>query len=78
VEKLDSLVTNVHIPIRRIVMMRKFRIIKNIIRVRKKTKRNTINKRIISTPKRTTTLLKKGKMKIQSFYLWEWKLKIML
>jgi hypothetical protein len=71
VAKLDTLLTNVHIPSRRIVMMKKFRIIKDTRRVRQRTKINTTNKRRISTPKRTTTLLKKVKRKIQNFYQWE-------
>jgi hypothetical protein len=64
-EKLDTSLTNVPIPNKKIMMMKKLIIRKTIKREKPKTKI-----RSPFTPKRTTVHLKKVKMKNQNIYLW--------
>ena len=64
-EKLDTSLTNVPIPNKKIMMKKKITIRKNIKREKPKTKR-----RRPFTPKRTRVHMKKVKMKSQDIYLW--------
>jgi hypothetical protein len=52
-EELDTLLTNFHIPSRRIMMMKKPTIRKTIKGIKTNTRRNVIRKWKNSTPKKT-------------------------
>jgi hypothetical protein len=76
VEKLETLLPNVLILRKNIVIMKKPTTRKNIKRANPNKKRNSIRKIKKFILKRIVAHLTSVKMMIQWFYLWEYKLKL--